>query len=170
MGLSVENKYKFNQRITAATVRLVGEGLNQVLSLPEALKKSQEQGLDLVEVGPRASPPVVRIVDLKKFIYQESKKERKRSRGAKSKLKEIRLTPNIAENDFNNKIKRGQEFLTKGDQLRVNVLLRGRLAAKPELAWKKMEAALKALTEDGRLLAPPKWQGKYLLLATLTPK
>lgn len=169
MNLSFERRYRINQRITAATVRLVGEGTNEVLPTHEAIKRAIGLGLDLVEVGGSANPPVVKIVDFKKFAYQEAKKEQKKTK-VKSKLKEIRLSPIIAQNDFDNKIKRGREFLESGDQLKINVLIRGRLVAHPDLATKKMDLALKALESNGKSVAPPKWQGKYLLSATLSPK
>lgn len=169
MGFEIERKYRINHRITAPEVRLVGEGINEVLPTHLAIKRALEQKMDLVEVGSSAAPPVVKIVDFKKFVYQETKKERK-SVKTRSKLKEIRLSPIIALNDFNNKVGRGKKFLISGDQLRVNVLVRGRLVAHPELANKKMEDALKILADTGRVVAPPKWQGKYLLTATLTPK
>jgi translation initiation factor IF-3 len=169
MGFEIERKYRINHRITSAEVRLVGEGTNEVLAVHEAIKRALEQGLDLVEIGPNAKPPVVKITDFKKFVYQESKKEQKKTKG-KSKLKEIRLSPIIAQNDFENKLNRGKEFLKDGDQLRINVLLRGRLTTHPELANRKMEEGIKYLEGSGRLVASPKWQGKFLLSATLTPK
>lgn len=169
MNLSLERRYRINQRITATTVRLVGEGTNEILPTHEALKRAIDQNLDLVEVGPKTDPPVAKIVDFKKFAYQEAKKEQKKSKG-KSKLKEIRLSPIIAQNDFDNKIKRGKKFLDLGDQLKINVLIKGRLVTHPELASRKMEEALKALYLNGKLVAAAKWQGKYLLSATLSPK
>lgn len=169
MNLNLDRRFRINQRITATTVRLVAENGNEILPTHEALKRAIDQNLDLVEVGPKASPPVVKIVDFKKFTYQEAKKEQKKSK-SKSKLKEIRLSPIIAKNDFDNKIKRGRKFLEGGDQLKINVLIKGRLVAHPELATNKMEEALKALELEGKLTAPAKWQGKYLLSATLAPK
>jgi len=169
MGFEIERKFRINHRISAPEVRLVGEGTNEVIPTHDALKRALDQNLDLVEVGPNAKPPVVKIIDFKKFVYQESKKEQKKTR-VKSKLKEIRLSPIIAQNDFETKLNRGKTFLKSGDQLKINVLLRGRLTTHPDLANKKMEDAVKYLDEVGRLVAPPKWQGRFLLSATLSPK
>lgn len=169
MGFEIERKFRINHRITAPEVRLVGEGTNEVIPTHEAIRRALEQKLDLVEVGPNAKPPVVKIIDFKKFVYQESKKEQKKSR-VKSKLKELRLSPIIAKNDLETKLNRGRQFLKSGDQLKINVLIRGRLVTHPELANRKMEEAVKYLELDGKLVAPPKWQGKFLLSATLAPK
>ncbi|MCL5003655.1 MAG: translation initiation factor IF-3 [Patescibacteria group bacterium] len=169
MSFEIERRFRINHRITAAEVRLVGEGTNEVIPTHEAIKRALDQKLDLVEVGPNAKPPVVKITDFKKFVYQETKKEQKKSK-THSKLKEIRLSPIIAQNDFENKVRRGTEFLKNGDQLRVNVLIRGRLTTHPELAQKKMVDALKILEPAGKLVSPPKWQGRNLLAATLAPK
>lgn len=169
MNQNLERKYRINQRITAPQVRLVGEGINEVLPFHEALKKALAQHLDLIEVGPGALPPVVKMGDFKKFIYQEAKKERKKSR-TESKLKEIRLSPIIAENDLNTKIERGSQFLAKGHILKVNIWMQGRLAYRPDLGNQKMEIALKKLETVAKVVAPPKWQSKNLLVATLAPK
>ena len=170
MGESFEKKYRINQRITAAKVRLVGEGINEVMETHLALKKAIEQGMDLIEVAPNADPPVAKILDRKKFAYQEAKRVRKTSKGKKSKLKEIRISPTIAQNDFETKLNRARKFLGMGDQVKINVWLKGRLVTRPELAHTKMAQALKYLENKGKLSGEPKWQGKYLLVATLSPK
>ncbi len=169
MNQNLERKYRINQRIVASEVRLVGEATNEVLPFHEALKKALAERLDLIEVGPGAKPPVVKIMDYKKFIYQEAKRERKRPK-SDSSLKEIRLSPIIAENDLNTKIERGKEFLAKGHTLKVNIWMQGRLAYRPDLGNQKMDLALKKLEPVAKLVAPPKWQSKNLLVATLAPK
>lgn len=169
MKQNLERKYRINQRINSSSVRLVGEGVNEVLPIHEALKKSLAAGLDLIEIGPHADPPVVKILDYKKFLYQEAKKERKKAK-SESKLKEIRLSPIIAANDLNTKIERGKEFLAKGHILKVNIWMQGRLAYRPELGLQKMAVALKKLEDFSKVTAPPKWQSKNLLVATLAPK
>lgn len=169
MNQNIERKYRINQRIVAPEVRLIGENVNEVLPFHEALKRALALKLDLIEVGPGAKPPVVKMMDFKKFIYQEAKKERKKTK-TESKLKEIRLSPIIAENDLNTKIERGKEFLAKGHTLKVNIWMQGRLAYRPDLGNQKMETALKKLETAAKLAAPPKWQSKNLLVATLVPK
>lgn len=170
MGQDLAKKFRANQRIVAPEVRIIGEGKSEVLTIAAALTRAQSLGLDLVEVAGKVTPPIVKIVDFKKFLYQESKKEHKKSLGTKSKLKEIRLSPIIAKNDLANKVNRGKEFLNHGDQLKINVWVKGRLAAHPEVGVQKMQEALKLLEGSGRLAAPAKWHGRYLYSATLSPK
>lgn len=170
MGESFEKKYRLNQRITAPKVRLVGERTNEVMETHQALKKALEQGLDLIELAPNADPPVVKILDRKKFAYQEAKRVRKVSKSKKSKLKEIRISPTIAQNDFETKLNRARKFLAIGDQVKINVWLKGRLVTRPELAQTKMALAIKYLENEGKTTGEPKWQGKYLLVATLSAK
>src|SRR3989344_7505159 len=98
MGESFEKKYRLNQRITAPKVRLVGERTNEVMETHQALKKALEQGLDLIELAPNADPPVVKILDRKKFAYQEAKRVRKVPKRKKSRLRKKKTVPPLARN------------------------------------------------------------------------
>ena len=104
-----EAAHRINNRITAPQVRLVGDNIEQpmVVSLREALRKADEMGLDLVEISPKADPPVCRIVDYSKFLYQQKKKAKEiKSKIVKVVVKEIRFGPNTDDHDYNFKLMR----------------------------------------------------------------
>lgn len=113
-------------------VRMVGEGLNEIISIQDALSQAEEQGLDLVIVSDNSTPPVVRIQDFKKLEY-ERKKARKASPKANS-LKEVQFKINISDHDLGTKIARIQKFLAHGDKVKVSVRLKGREREHPERA------------------------------------
>ena len=93
----------------------------------EALKKAQSEEKDLVEIAPNANPPVVKLINYKKFKYLEEKKQKEQRKSAKNVgMKEIRLSPFMGENDFNTKIKQGEEFLKEGNQLKISLPFKGR--------------------------------------------
>ena len=109
-----EAAHRINNRITAPQVRLVGDNIEQpmVVSLREALRKADEMGLDLVEISPKADPPVCRIVDYSKFLYQQKKKAKEiKSKIVKVVVKEIRFGPNTDDHDYNFKLKHAENFL-----------------------------------------------------------
>ena len=117
---------RINERITAREVRVVddvGENLG-VMQTDEARDLARQKGLDLVEVAPQANPPVCRIVDYGKYHYQQEKRDRKQKR--RTKLKEVKFTIKIGEHDFQTKLNRARQFLSKGDMVRVSIFFRGR--------------------------------------------
>lgn len=120
----------------------------------EALNLARDRGLDLVEINPNGNPPVCKILDYGKFKY-ELRKSQKTQKSQAGKLKEIRLTSNIGEHDFNTKIERAREFLEKGNKVRVTVKLMGREMAFQEKAYEQLDRAKEAL--NGKYeLAPNK--------------
>lgn len=161
--------YRLNQFIQAQTVRAVDEKGKQVgvMSLNEALEEARKQELDLVEIAPKANPPVVKIIDFKKFKYLEAKKESSQ-RIKKTDIKEIRLTPFMASNDFQQKIKRAAKFLKDRHQVKISVFFKGRLIAKKEFGYNLIEKALIELAEISSVQQPPKFLGRYLV-AILNP-
>ncbi len=164
-------KYRVNTQIQAKEVRLLREDGTQigVVSLDEALSQAREAGVDAVEVAPMAVPPVVKLIDHKKFQYQLSKKEQAAKKTQKNvDLKEVRLTPYMADNDFENKIGRGREFLTEGHKLRIAIKFVGRQLGHREFGDKVMQRAFEALFDIGSVDQPAKWMGKQYI-ATLTP-
>jgi len=135
----VPKKFYFtNFRIGAASLRVVDAESKQigVITKQEALRLAQEKGLDLVLIAPNAKPPVAKIIDFKKFLYQEEKKQKEARKGVKkSVVKDISLSLFIGEADFVRLLKRGMEFLNQGNQLRLNLTLRGREIIKRDMAF-----------------------------------
>lgn len=159
--------YQTNQYIKAAELRVVDASGKQigVLSRDEALAKSREAGLDLVEIAPMAKPPVAKIIDFKKFKYMEAKKEREgNKKSGKVELKEIRFTPFIATGDFDSRIEKIKEILADGDRVKVVVKFVGRQITRVDFGH---ELVKKIMTElDGIATADgeAKLQGKQLFL------
>ncbi len=163
--------YRINNQIKAKDVRLLRDDGTQigVLPLTEALLQAKELGVDVVEIAPLANPPVVKLIDYKKFLYQLSKKERASKASAKKvDLKEVRLTPFMAENDFQTRLNRGKEFLTEGHKLRISVKFVGRQLSHKEFGDQMFKKAEAALAEIGTIEQDPKWIGK-VYSGTLSP-
>jgi len=136
-----------------------------VMPLGEALFKSRQVGLDLVEVAPEAKPPVCKIIDFKKFKYQEDKKQKAGSRKNKqSETKEIRFTPFIAQNDFDTRIKKTREFLESGDKARLTVKFLGRQITRKQFGYELLQKAVDSLKDVSKVETEPKWQGKILVI------
>jgi len=117
---------------TFSQVRLVGEGTNEMVSINEAFLRADKAGLDLVLVSDKSNPPVVKIEDYKKILYEEKKAKSKQ--GKTSDVKEIQLKINIAEHDLQTKLNAIQRFLERGDKVKVSVRLKGRERENPERA------------------------------------
>lgn len=113
-------------------VRLVGEDVNEIVPVAEALRRAEEEGLDLCLVSDKSTPPVVRLQDFKKLLYEQKKAKSKQQKG--SELKEIQLKINISDHDLQTKINNINKFLERGDKVKVIVRLRGREREAPERA------------------------------------
>lgn len=162
-----EAAHRINNFITAPQVRLVGENIEQpvVVSLREALDKAEELGLDLVEISPKADPPVCRIVDYSKFLYQQKKKAKEmKSNAAKVVIKEIRFGPNTDEHDFQFKLKHAQEFLQEGSKVKSSVFFKGRSIIYAEQGEKLLLRFALELEEYGRAEQMPKLEGKRMIM------
>lgn len=137
------------------------------MKLQDAIRRAQSQGLDLVEVAPNANPPVCRIVDFGKFRYEVAKQEKDKKQST-SKLKELKFRVNCAEHDYLTKIRRGEQFLDKGNKLKVQLQFRGREMAHKDLG----EAVMRRVKEDLSGMAvvemEPKQVGKSINM-TLSP-
>jgi translation initiation factor IF-3 len=141
-----------------------------VLTRFEALQKARELGVDLVEVAPMANPPVVRIIDFKKFLYQESKKKNEEKKRSKvSETKEIRLGPFMNDHDLATMIRRGTGFLEDNDKVRLIVKFMGRQIAHPEFGQQIMQKVISALSDFSKLERDPHFEGKQLI-AILSPE
>ncbi len=134
-----------------------------VISREEALKKAQEEGLDLVEVAPNIDPPVARITEFEKFRYKEEKKEQAAKKHAKDvELKEIWLSPRIAQHDLEVRLKRVDEFLEDGDRVKLTVKFKGREMAHPEVGYKVVEQALGYFGDKIIIERETKFEGRNL--------
>lgn len=129
-----------------------------------ALQNSREQGLDLVEIAPRAIPPVAKIVDFNKFLYQEEKRKREEKKKAKvSETKEVRLGPFISDNDLGVMVKRAREFLLEGDKVRFVVKFRGRQVTRPEFGFATARKAIAMLEDISKVEREPHMEGRQLV-------
>jgi len=130
-------QYKINDKIKAEEVRVIdenGEALG-VISTSDALKRAQENELDLVEVSPKADPPVCKILDWSHFKYQKEKEVKKqRAQSKEVDVKGIRLSPRIGEHDFNVRLDRAKKFMERGDKIRIEIVMRGREKAHADVA------------------------------------
>jgi translation initiation factor IF-3 len=162
---------RINNQIQAKEVRLLREDGTQigVVSKEEALSQAKTAEVDAVEIAPMAVPPVVKLINFQKFKYQLAKKEQAaKATQKKVDLKEIRLTPFMAQNDFDVKMNRGKGFLGEGHKLRVTVKFVGRQLSHKEFGNQMIERVKTALIDIAVIDQPPKWVGKQYQ-ATLTP-
>ena len=163
--------FRTNSQIQAKEVRLLREDGTQigVVSRDVALSQAKSLAVDAVEIASQAVPPVVKLIDYKKFLYQLAKKDQAAKASAKKvDLKEIRLTPFMAQNDFQVKIDRGRDFLSDGHKLRVTVKFVGRQLSHREFGDTMFQKAFASLSDIGTIDQPPKWIGRQYL-GTLSP-
>jgi translation initiation factor IF-3 len=159
-----------NNRIRAREVRVILASTGQqlgVMKTQDALRQAQGLGLDLVEVAPQANPPVCRIVDYGKFKYEAAKHDKK-EKHASSKLKEIKFRVNISTHDYETKLRHGEEFLDKGNKVRVQLQFRGREMAHQDLGMLLMGRVKKDLATMASVEQEPKLQGRSITM-TLAP-
>jgi len=139
-----------------------GNNLGEI-SKSEALSKAIEAGLDLIEIAPLAKPPVAKILDFKKFLYEESKREQAARKNAREvELKEIWLSPRIAEHDLNVRLKRAEEFLEDGDKIMFRVKFRGREMAHTELGFQLLNKIFETMGEKITVERDPKMEGRSI--------
>jgi translation initiation factor IF-3 len=152
--------------IKVPEVRLVGDNVNVgVYPVQEALKIAQSQELDLVEISPGANPPVCKVIDYNKFLYEEKKKKKEMKAKAKtSEVKEIRFTPNTDDHDFEFKVKHAEKFLMDGDKVKAHVQFKGRAIMFKERGELLLLKFADRLKEVGALEGMPKMEGKRMLV------
>ena len=162
-----EDGLRINEEITASQVRLVGENIPEqgVFSLRDALRMADEQDLDLVEISAKADPPVCKIMDYQKYLYQQKKKAKEmKANAAKIVIKEIRFGPNTDEHDFQFKLKHAQEFLQEGSKVKASVFFKGRSIIYADLGEKLLLRFAVELEEFGRAEQMPKLEGKRMIM------
>ena len=159
-------EHKINQFIDAKKVRLVGEGVEAgIYSIKEAMDLAKERELDLVEISPKADPPVVKIMDYNKFIFDKKKKEKEiKAKTAKTVLKEIRFTPNTDDHDFEFKAKHAERFLKEGYKVKAYVHFKGRHIVFKDRGELLLLKFAERLAELGNIEQMPKLEGKRMFL------
>lgn len=162
---------RVNREIRAPKVRVISASGEQigVITIHEALAKAEEDGLDLVEIVPDSNPPVCKIINFGKFRYDQTKREKESKKSQHQiKVKEIKMKPNIDENDRNTKMRHAREFIQKGNKVKITCVFRGRELAHVEIGEKLVEGCCAELEDIATLEAPPKIFGK-MLTAVLAP-
>src|SRR6476660_10050128 len=166
-----EAEHRINHFIRVPQVRLVGDNVTPgVYATNEAIKMAQDQALDLVEISPNADPPVCRIIDYNKFLYDKKKKEKEMKAKSKvSEVKEIRFTPNTDDHDFDFKAKHAESFLKDGNKVKAYVQFKGRAIQFQDRGQLLLLKFAERLTDIGVLESMPKMEGRRML-AMFAPK
>ena len=166
-----EAEHRINNFIRVPQVRLVGENVEVgVYSTQDALRMAQDQQLDLVEISPTADPPVCKIIDYNKFLYDKKKKEKEmKAKSKTAELKEIRFTPNTDDHDFDFKAKHAENFLKDGNKVKAYVQFKGRAIQFQERGQLLLLKFAERLNEFGTLESMPKMEGRRML-AMFAPK
>ena len=161
-----EDKHRINRKITSEELRLVGDNVEiGVYKLSAALALANEQGLDLVEISPKAVPPVCKVMDYKKFLYEQKKREKVlKSKAAKVVVKEIRFGPNTDDHDYNFKKKHAEKFLKEGAKLKAFVFFKGRSIIFKEQGQILLLRLAQDLEDLGKVEQMPKLEGKHMIM------
>ena len=166
----MKNQYRVNEQIRVREVRIVSDGNSTVMPTRHALDMAREQGVDLVEISPNAQPPVCRLIDYSKFLYQQKKHAKEmKAKQVKVEVKEIRFGPQTDEHDYNFKLKHAQEFLSEGNKVRAYVFFRGRSILFKEQGEVLLLRFANDLEEYAKVEQLPKLDGKKMFLY-LAPK
>src|ERR1700749_61859 len=165
------NEHRLNSEITAPEVRVIGEDIEPgIYPIAEAVKMAVAKEVDLVEISPNAVPPVCRIIDYKKFLYEKKKKDKEqKAKSKQSEVKEIRFTPNTDDHDFDFKAKHAENFLKGGNKVKCYVQFKGRAIMFQERGELLLLKFAERLGEYGALESMPKMEGRRML-AMFTPK
>lgn len=159
-----QQEHRTNHMIRVPEVRLVGDNVETgIYSTPDALKIAQSLELDLVEISPAAKPPVCKVIDYNKFLYDEKKKKKEmKAKSKTSEVKEIRFTPNTDDHDFEFKVKHAEKFLSDGDKVKAHVQFKGRAIMFKERGELLLLKFADRLKDIGALEGLPKMEGKRM--------
>jgi len=166
------DRIRINERIRAREIRVVDEEGGQlgVMQPFEAMRLARERGLDLVEISPTADPPVCKITDYGKYLYQQNKKAHEQRKSHKgTQLKEVKFRPNTAEHDYQVRKNQIIKFLGEGHKVKAMIFHRGREMAHQEVGRAKMDRLLKEITDHAQLELGPRMEAN-ILMALLAPK
>lgn len=159
--------YRINERIQAPQIRVLDSEGKQigVLTRQDALARAREEELDLVEIAASANPPVAKIIDYKKFLYQQAKKKQEEKKNAKStETKEVRLGPFMNDHDLQIAANRATTFLEDGDKVRFVVKFKGRQITRPEFGYQVVNKIIDILSPISKIEKEPKLEGKQLIV------
>ncbi len=163
-GFVLKHFYRINEHILAQELRVIGSDGTQlgILTKIDALAKAKELGLDLIEVASQASPPVARIVNFQKFRYEEGKKEKAAKKSSGGGIKELWLSPRIAQHDLEVRLRRAEEFLKDGNKVKLTVKFKGREMGHPELGHGVINKVLDYFGERVMIEREAKFEGRKL--------
>ena len=167
-----ESAHRINERIRGVReVRLVGENVEQgIYPIERAMAIADEQGLDLVEISPNAQPPVCKVIDYQKFLYQQKKREKElKAKSVKMEVKEIRFGPQTDDHDYNFKLKHAQGFIKDGNKVKAYVFFKGRSILFKEQGEVLLLRFANDLEEIAKVDSLPKLEGKRMIIM-LSPK
>jgi translation initiation factor IF-3 len=166
-----KEEHKINEKIFAREIRLVIEGEEpKVMSTSEALRMAEEQELDLVEISPNAVPPVCKIMDYRKFLYNQKRKQKElKAKQSKVVLKEVRFGPNTDDHDFNFKLAHARKFLEEGNKVKAYVFFRGRTIVFKDRGEILLLKFAQELADIGAVEQLPKLEGKRMIIM-INPK
>ena len=166
----MKNQYRVNEQIRVREVRVVGDDGSTVMPTRQAFDIARDKGVDLVEISPNAQPPVCRIIDYSKFLYQQKKRAKElKAKQVKQEVKEIRFGPQTDDHDYNFKLKHAKEFLEEGNKVRAFVFFRGRSILFKEQGEVLLLRFASDLEEYGKVEQLPALEGKKMFLY-LSPK
>jgi translation initiation factor IF-3 len=166
-----ENPHKINEFIKAPVVRVVGENVEPgIFNIKDALDLATQLELDLVEISPTSNPPVCRVIDYSKFLYEQKRKQKEiKAKTAKIVVKEIRLGPNTDDHDFNFKLKHAVNFLQEGAKVKVDVFFKGRSIVYKDQGEIILLKFAQSLSEYGKVEQLPRLEGKRMIMI-IAPK
>lgn len=159
-------QYRVNEQIHAREVRIVGDDTEtQVMPIAKALQIAERKGLDLVEISPNAVPPVCRLIDYSKFLYQQKKRQKEmKAKQVKIEVKEVRFGPQTDDHDYNFKLKHAKEFLSEGNKVKAYVFFKGRSILFKEQGEVLLSRFANDLEEYGKVEQMPVLEGKRMIL------
>ncbi len=160
-------EHQINEEITASPLRVFGadQSDSAIVSKTEALAMAEEAGLDLVEIAPKAEPPVCRVMDYGKFVFEESKKKSAAKKKQKQvQIKEIKFRPGTGEGDYQIKLKNLIKFLEQGNKTKITIRYRGREMAHREIGMEVLKRVEKDLEEYGKVEQFPKMEGRQMIM------
>ncbi len=168
---NVKNQYRINEQIKEREVRIVGDDIESaVMPTHKAIQLAEQKGVDLVEISPNAQPPVCRLIDYSKFLYQQKKKQKEiKAKQVKIETKEIRFGPQTDDHDYNFKLKHAQGFLSDGDKVKAYVFFKGRSILFKEQGEVLLLRFAADLEDYGKVESMPVLEGKRMTMF-LAPK
>lgn len=163
---NIKQQYRVNEQIHVREVRIVGDGIEStVLPTYKALQLAEQKGVDLVEISPNAQPPVCRLIDYSKFLYQQKKHQKEmKAKQVKVDVKEIRFGPQTDDHDYNFKLKHAQGFLSDGDKVKAYVFFKGRSILFKEQGEVLLLRFASDLEDYGKVEQMPQLEGKRMIM------